>query len=218
MTDRVALRLGGETLHLLADRAVHWPAQDLLLVADLHLGKGDVFRAHGIAVPSGGTAHDLDRLARLLQATGAGTLVVLGDFVHARERDPRWLARWRVFRDAWRDVRIALVAGNHDAGLDIAPLGIERLPACVRQGVLHLVHDAADAPAPSLSGHVHPVLRLPGEARPLPAFWERGGRLVLPAFSAFTGGHRVAPAPGDRLCVCNGDAIVAVTALDDTPP
>ena len=46
----------GERLQLHADRALYWPARGRLLIADLHLGKGDVFRRAGIAVPRGGTA------------------------------------------------------------------------------------------------------------------------------------------------------------------
>ena len=41
---------------LLAGRALLWPERRTLLVADLHLGKGAVFRARGVPVPSGSTA------------------------------------------------------------------------------------------------------------------------------------------------------------------
>ena len=71
MDDGLALALAGEPMRLLADRALYWPARRRLLVADLHLGKADTFRAAGIALPSGGTALDLGRLATLARSTGA---------------------------------------------------------------------------------------------------------------------------------------------------
>lgn len=62
MADALRLAIAGEPMLLLADRALYWPARQRLLIADLHLGKGTTFRSAGIAVPSGGTAHDLARL------------------------------------------------------------------------------------------------------------------------------------------------------------
>jgi hypothetical protein len=47
---------------LVGARALYWPARRALLIADLHLGKADVFRRAGIALPSGGTGEDLQRL------------------------------------------------------------------------------------------------------------------------------------------------------------
>ena len=35
----------GEQFVLLPERAVHWPAADALVVADVHLGKPEAFRA-----------------------------------------------------------------------------------------------------------------------------------------------------------------------------
>ena len=51
MTEAFAFRMRGEPVHALADRALWWPARRRLVIADLHLGKGDAFRHAGIAVP-----------------------------------------------------------------------------------------------------------------------------------------------------------------------
>ena len=42
----------GETLTLDKERAIYWPAQELLIISDLHIGKPAHFRKHGIQVPS----------------------------------------------------------------------------------------------------------------------------------------------------------------------
>ena len=102
----VDLLIASEPMRLLADRALYWPARRRLLIADLHLGKGDILRAAGIAVPSGGTSHDLARLGVLLRATGASQLWVLGDFLHG-PRQPRVEAVWRAFLDAIRTAAAA---------------------------------------------------------------------------------------------------------------
>src|SRR5690606_32115216 len=84
----VDLVISGEAMRLFAGRALYWPARSRLLIADLHLGKGDILRASGIPVPSGGTGLDLARLGALLELTHAAQLWVLGDFLHGA-RQPR---------------------------------------------------------------------------------------------------------------------------------
>ncbi|MDP3286967.1 MAG: DEAD/DEAH box helicase, partial [Methyloversatilis sp.] len=59
------LDIAGESMTLLAERALWWPAQSTLLIADAHFGKGVTFRARGVAVPSGTSDDTLDRLAAL---------------------------------------------------------------------------------------------------------------------------------------------------------
>ena len=53
MNDRVETDIADERVTLFADRALFWPRESALLIADLHLGKADTFRAAGIALPSG---------------------------------------------------------------------------------------------------------------------------------------------------------------------
>ena len=208
MIETMAFRLGPAQLQLLADRAVFWPAQSLLLIADLHLGKGDVFRRHGIAVPRGGTGQDLVRLDTLLAQTGARRLMLLGDVVHGPINTAHWLEQWQQWRRQHAGLSVQAVRGNHDRALDRAGLGVELLGEGVEEAGLWLCHEAPGDGRPSLSGHVHPVVRLPGLARQLPAFHCRDGQLILPAFGAFTGGWRVQPQADTVLVVCNGQHLL----------
>lgn len=204
MAETLELALAGEPVRLLADRALYWPARARLLIADLHLGKGDTFRAAGIAVPSGGTAHDLARLAALLALTGARSLWILGDFLHAR-RHAAVDAAWRDFRRAHAAVAMAVVPGNHDRAFDAEAAGVQRLPEGTLDGPFEFRHAPVGQTAARhvLCGHLHPVLRLPGTGRH-PLFWLRDAATVLPAFSAFTGGHFVPRADSRGSVLCDG--------------
>lgn len=209
----IEIEWAGQELVLCPQRAVWWPARRTLLVADLHLGKSDAFRAAGLPVPSGTTRSDLDRLAALVAARDAQRLVLLGDFVHGRSSWSDGLEeRWRAFRREC-DVPITLVRGNHDrrAG-DPADAWAVAAVDHLDDGPFSLRHHPEPVPARHvLAGHDHPCLRLRdfGRARlRLPCFHFGPTVAVLPAFGSFTGMHPVRRQPGDRVFVATDDAVI----------
>ena len=198
------MELQGQSVQIRADRSLYWPSERTLVVADLHLGKTEAFRADFVPVP-GGTEATLARLDAALRETGAGRLVVLGDFWHSKdgrsERVLEELARWRAER---AELKIELVRGNHDragAPPDGWADGWDNL------AILDPPFCFAHHPAPSpdgyvLAGHLHPGIDLKGLGRErlrLPCFWFGPHVGVLPAFGSFTGIAVVDPAPGDRV-------------------
>lgn len=194
--------LAGEHVRLFAQRALYWPARGLLAIADLHLGKDDVFRAAGIAWPAGGTQADLARLSALLAQTGATRLIVLGDFIHGTSGVARWRGAWQAFRRRHDGVSMEVVLGNHDRGLDATGLGIRVVGDGATEGAFHFAHDHQGGCAGvCISGHVHPVVRLPLLGASYPVFHLQDAGLVLPAFSAMTGGWKVSPDDAWLACV-----------------
>jgi len=210
MGESLEVVIGGEPVRLLADRALYWPARRRLLLADLHLGKADTFRAAGIALPRGGTAWDLARISMLVAATGAEAVWVLGDMLHGRSDLSSWRSAWLDFRNRHPRLSIAVVDGNHDRALQQAGLEIELLGDVVHDGPFVLRHAPGREPRGHvICGHLHPVLKLPGHPR-TPAFWLQAGCSVLPAFSAFTGGQPLRLDAGEVAVLCNGHALVAI--------
>lgn len=205
--------VAGERVELLAGRAVRWG--DTLLVADVHLGKVETFRLHGIPVPGAHLEEDLGRLDALLVATGARRLVVLGDLVHGRHGVTAALvetvAAWR----RARPVSMVLVRGNHDRHLPSLPepWGIEEVEGPLRDGPFAFVHEPKAAEgAYTWAGHLHPGVTI-GEGVDrmcLPCF-HLGARVgVLPAFGTFTGSVPVRPAPRDRVYALAGDRVAEI--------
>lgn len=209
MAASIDVALAGETMRLLGERAMHWPARDRLFIADLHLGKADVFRHAGIGLPSGGTLQDLSRLDELLAGTQSRELWILGDVLHGPALPTRWRDVWNQWRDRHRQLRVLALTGNHDRALAKAGLDIELAGALVEDGPFALRHD----PEPHrelhvLCGHVHPLAQLHGMRRRWPAFWMRERMTLLPAFSQFTAGVVPGLSAGERLVACvEGDAI-----------
>jgi DNA ligase-associated metallophosphoesterase len=212
------VRLGGEDVVLLAERALFWPRTGTLVAADLHWGKAATFRAAGIPIPVGATSDDLSRLDAALFRTCARRLIVLGDLFHARAgriatQTLAELRRWRALRD---ELEIMLVRGNHDRHAGDPPddlrINCINAPAFVPPFVLR--HE----PAPSsegytLAGHLHPGIVLSGPAlqrERLPCFWLTPRAAVLPAFGSFTGSASVVPGPDDRIFVVADQEVIGV--------
>lgn len=209
----LAIELAGESVLLHPARALVWPRRRTAFVADVHLGKGDLLRRHGLAVPSGERDRDLDRLATLIGQHGIERLIVLGDLVHARLPDQApWLERLAEFRRTHAGMALQLVGGNHDRHADPQRLGVTALGPRWFEAPFVGLHEAMPDPQGfTLGGHIHPVLRMGTRHRPLrvPVFWQRPFGLTLPAFGELTGGYAIRPAAVDRLYAV-GETVLAL--------
>lgn len=211
MAPELSMLLAGEQVLLLGARALYWPARQALLIADLHLGKADLFRRAGIGLPSGGTGDDLQRLSQLIARHDVRTLWILGDVLHGAAHRAAWYRQWQGWREQHPALDIGALAGNHDRALPKADLGIELLGERLPVGPFLLRHDPQ--PHPSLHvlcGHLHPLARLPGIQRRWPAFWLRERLCVLPAFSRFTAGIAPLVESGEQLVACVEDHAIAL--------
>jgi DNA ligase-associated metallophosphoesterase len=209
---RIHIGEGAEPIDLFAGRAAYWPRRRTLVLADLHLGKSETFRAAGAPIPDGVHGADLARLQALVVETGASRLLVLGDLLHAgvglTDRLVSEVAAWRA---RMPDLRIEVVPGNHDravgsveAGWGLAILGEEQ-----EEDGFRFRHDLPERPAGfTWCGHMHPLVWVGGRRTGvrMPCFWVGQDFLVLPAFSTFARGLLVDPAQGDRVfAVADGD-------------
>lgn len=222
MTTRVTI--AGETLHLLPQRALLWPARALLMVADAHFGKAARFRTLGVPVPSGTTAANLQVLDELVVRHAVERIVFLGDLMHGRllpgSATFHALIGWRERHPA---LSLELVPGNHDRHAGELPpaLGIRVHEDPHDIGPFALRHHPEALPGRYvLAGHVHPVVTLHGSGRDrvrTPCFTFGDAVGVLPAFGAFTGGHVVERSGAGRIFVVAGERVLALPGASTEP-
>ncbi len=212
----IQVQIGREELDLFPERALLWPSQNALLVADLHIGKGAAFRAESVAVPTGSSESTLNNLTKLLNETGAKRLLILGDFWHARQGRTETIHELLLdWRHRHQHTEMILVEGNHDKKSGSLPSDLEmdtvqELPI---EGFVLKHHPEPDERGYVLAGHIHPAVRLVGlgrQAERLPCFWFGPKIGVLPAFGDFTGAATVYPAAGDRVFVIAGQEVCEV--------
>ncbi len=121
--------------------------------------------------------------------------------------DTHWQQDWARFRERHANLDMLLVEGNHDRAAARAGLGIAQVRDGVADGPFvfaHAPHRFADGDGGTrlaVGGHLHPVVRVGGFRGRFPAFAVIGRQLVLPAFSAFTGGWVVPEAQARYACM-----------------
>lgn len=170
--------------------ALYWPAQQALLVADLHLEKGSFYARGGQMLPPYDSRETLERLAHAVRVTGARRVFALGDNFHDSQGPTRLEPHAAGMLDALtRTLDWVWITGNHDPHL-----GTQAGGTCLPElevGGLILRHQAqADSQLPELSGHYHPrlIVRTRGRRIARPCAVRSETRLILPAFGALTGG------------------------------
>ena len=207
-----AFSLKGAELIARTDGSLWWPAERLLCVSDLHLGKSErIARLGGTLLPPYETRETLWRLDAAVEATQPDQVVCLGDSfddlgaAQATTGETRSaIARLQAGR-TW-----VWIEGNHDPGpVDLGGTHLGEL----RVGPLVLRHIATPEQG-EVSGHYHPKAGLTGTAR-RPCFLLDQYRLILPAFGAYTGG--MSGRHSDLGKLMNPKAIAIMTGRRATP-
>jgi putative SbcD/Mre11-related phosphoesterase len=178
-----------------ADRAIHLPESDTLVLADLHLGRG---ASAEIELPlSDGDVPP--RLAALCDRFSPTTVVLAGDVLHAFSHVPA------AAREAFREVeaavedagaRLVVTRGNHDTMLDGVWDGPTTSEYRAGETVVCHGHEPPECEAERyIVGHDHPKITVEGDDWPCYLLGEgvyRGADvIVLPAFTRLASGVSV---------------------------
>ena len=217
MSEGIKISWNNASLTLLPDKAIYWPSQKVLFIADPHFGKAATFRKSGIPIPEQGTRDDCVRLSKLIEKTRADTLVILGDFFHTRlgktQEIHDILLRWR---ESFSELNIHLIRGNHDlnSGDPWHDLQIKCHQDPFKLFDLECRHiPISPSKEPYLAGHIHPGFTLKGKGKNrmrAACFHVNHSHIVLPAFGSFTGLKNINPEPGDQIFLTNGEEIIKV--------
>lgn len=179
-------------LTLTNQRALYWRDEATLVVSDLHIGKTAHFRKAGIAIPSAILDNDLRRLQGLINHFKVKVVLVVGDLFHAENNTD--IDQFHNFINDNSTIKFELIKGNHDRLKNsfYEAMGIDIYKTHKDVGGLRFVHDEqhCDAAVFCVSGHTHPGVTIKGRGKvliKLPCFELSEHRLILPAFSEFTG-------------------------------
>jgi uncharacterized protein len=190
----VPFMFAGEEMRLVQGRALFWPRESALLVADLHLEKSSFYAAHGQMLPPYDSRETLERLALAIRETGARRVLCLGDNFHDGEGAGRLEPHAAGMLAALtRATDWVWIAGNHDLkGCGTAQGSVPGtvLAELAVSGTMLRHRALPGETCPEFSGHFHPRLNVAPRGRRLarPCAVMSESRLILPAFGALTGG------------------------------
>jgi len=206
-----------EEFWLSPNRMLYWPAQQTLIIADLHFGKTGHFRKSGIAVPQNVFKQDLHQLFAGIQFHKPASLLIVGDMFHSRaNKEMDLFTKWR------NDISyldIHLIKGNHDIlNDDFYKSASIRISEKHNLHGFSFIHDMATVTESInetffFSGHVHPGISIRGGSRQslsFPCFYFTKQFAILPAFSVFSGYYIIRPKKGDKVFAIVENTLVQV--------
>jgi len=195
-------------------KAAYWVEQQILLLADLHLGKDAHFRKAGIAIPQVITNNDLSILQQLINHFNPKLIFFLGDLFHS-DYNRALIAFQRFIKDN-NTVDFVLIKGNHDIIEDsqLKEFGLSKIyEKCVMPPFSFSHHPLNECEYYNFCGHLHPGIVIKGKGKQgirLPVFYFGKHQAVLPAFASFSGKFIVKPTKTDNLFAITDEAIFAV--------
>jgi uncharacterized protein len=199
--------------HLLPQKAIFWENENILLIADTHLGKVEHFRKAGIAIPGMLARKDYQVLDQLLDLYAVRTVIILGDLFHSIHNQA-----WEVFSGwlmQYPATEFILVKGNHD----ILPDQYYQLNHIEIHHDYLIKHPFIFSHVPikdqnklyNLAGHVHPAVKLTGKGKQslvLPCFYFGKYNGILPAFGNFTGKGTILTEAGDNIFIVFDNQVI----------
>ena len=201
-----------QTLVLAPEKAVFWKEKQILILADVHLGKAGHFRKSGIPISDLVHSKDIYTIEKLIGHFKPQEVVFLGDLFHSDHNQS-----WEVFRRWIRSkdpLQFKLVLGNHDilAAPDYHMKNLEVVEV-LDLPPFSLTHIPEETAYYNLAGHIHPAVRMLGRGRQslrLPCYYFGKANGILPAFGHFTGTARIRPEKEDHLFVIADNKVVKV--------
>ncbi|MFY8004489.1 MAG: ligase-associated DNA damage response endonuclease PdeM [Chitinophagaceae bacterium] len=203
-----------EELTLVAEKAIFWEKEKIMIISDLHIGKVTHFRKAGIPIPTQLIDDNLQRLNELLKYFNPEKVIITGDLFHSNSNSEHEIfAEWLL---NWDRIEWILVKGNHDIineqwllnkGFTIHKHALFKQPFVFvhdTQTMQELAIPQMEEIPYVLAGHVHPgyIVKGPGkQTMRFPCFYFGKEAGLLPSFGSFTGMAAVKKKKGDQIFV-----------------
>jgi DNA ligase-associated metallophosphoesterase len=210
-----AFEFGGQSFEVAGEAALYWPAQNALLVSDLHLEKASAYALNGQMLPPYDSIATLEDIAALCTKYRPAKIISLGDNFHDDDGEARLAeSAAALLIDLTRDTEWLWITGNHDRAVCGIWGGKTRDEICL-SGITFRHEAQRGDPNPEISGHFHPKFRqvLRGRMVSRRCFVKTARTIIMPAFGALTGGLDVQDGAILRACdVADGETVEAVVA------
>lgn len=208
----------GQEFWLLPENALYWQSEQMLFIADLHLGKATHFRNNGMYFPEQIIGAELEKLTKILKKIPVKKVIIAGDLFHSKNN-----AEWQGLKEwilLFPDTKFILVKGNHDilpieiyqqTALEVVPNHLIIGDFIVAHYPIELEENTEFKDYYRICGHLHPGFLLGAKMQrrlSLACFWFQEHQVVLPSFGVTTGKVNIKPNPSDKVFVVAGEKVI----------
>lgn len=183
--------------------AIYWKEKDMLLLADVHLGKVAHFRKHGAAIPIHLAYKNLEKLTTVVNNFTPKTVCFLGDLFHSKiNKEWEDFVKWVDYTNS----KVILISGNHDIipNYLFEDITVQVEEEMIIDNFLLTHHPEKRTSLFNFCGHIHPGVKMIGlgkQIMKLACFLKTENQLIFPAFGTFTGKHILKPTKNDEIFV-----------------
>ena len=193
------IKFANEDFYAYPNSALYWKRLNIIIVADLHLGKSISFAKQKQFLPPYDTKETLTKLFNCVNEYEPSKLIIVGDLLHDmfsvqsfQERDHQ------NFNKYTKKTEFIWVKGNHDFNVEIN--GVNKvLDYKVDEIVFnHIPIKTKDF---QICGHYHPKVKISHRGKSIykSSFVNNDKLLILPSFGTLTGGLNIDKEPLKNL-------------------
>ena len=202
MPMEITCDIAGNEAVLDVSGAVYFPADELLVIADMHLEKGTAWAKRGIFLPPYDSKLTIVALQKVVAKFLPKRILFLGDSFHDKTAALRLqTVELEALNQIAAKQELIWVTGNHDPQIPDMITGT----CCdeMHVGGLHFTHIPTKnyEAGGQVSGHLHPAAHVIGRGRSIRrrCFITDSKRMIVPAFGAYTGGLSIKDKAFDGL-------------------
>lgn len=182
------INFGNENFYAMPSKALFWKRLEILIIADLHLGKSMSFAKNKQFLPPYDTKDTLEKLFITLDKIKPKKLIIVGDLVHdflstlsLKNRD------YKNFNLYTKHTEFIWVKGNHDKNVNI-----EGFKNYLNYEIEKFIftHQPVESSLYQICGHYHPKVKISHKGKTIfkSSFVHNEQLFILPSFGSLTGG------------------------------
>ena len=189
------IKFANEDFYAYPNTALYWKRLNIIIVADLHLGKSISFAKQKQFLPPYDTKETLAKLFRCINEFEPSKLIIVGDLLHDmfsvnsfQEKDHQ------NFNKYTKNTQFIWVKGNHDYDIEINGF-TKVLNYKVEEIIFN--HIPIKSTNFQICGHYHPKAKISHRGKSIytSSFVHNDKLLILPSFGTLTGGLNINQEP-----------------------
>ena len=189
------IKFANEDFYAYPNSALYWKRLNIIIVADLHLGKSISFAKQKQFLPPYDTKETLAKLFKCINEFEPSKLIIVGDLLHDmfsvnsfQEKDHQ------NFNKYTKNTEFIWVKGNHDYDIEIN--GFTKV-LNYKVEEINFNHIPIKSTNFQICGHYHPKAKIShrGKSIYMSSFVHNDKLLILPSFGTLTGGLNINQEP-----------------------